>query len=401
MHRPHSMAERRNQQIKRSRTLRFPRTLRFFVCLLAVLLPAHAFAQPASHFSHQAWTTEDGLPQNSVHQTLQTRDGYLWIATEGGLARFDGLNFTIFRHEDQPEFPSDDIACLAEDLAGALWIGTTDGLLRYRDGHFSQVSLGISVGPASVTGLAAAQDGSMLALTGSGVTHIVDGHATPLQEAPSSVGTLSAAPDHTVWVTTGNTLLQYSSGHLVRRGQLLSAAAPPLEVQVGSHGDAWLRSSAGLFNQILAPQPATVRDRGSHPLPGLTNLTSLITTFLQDDSGDLWIGTKRGLFVATLPGGAPVQVAAIGDRSVLSLSRDREGDLWIGTEADGLHILRTQKVEQIPGLGDHLLTALAQTGNGTVWIGTRDDGLRVYSAAATSAASAAATRRSHDMAWKT
>src|ERR1700687_4971626 len=71
---------------------------------------------------HQAWSSENGLPQNSVHQIFQTRDGYLWIATEAGIARFNGIQFTIFNQENDPAFTSNDTCCLAEDRSGVLWI---------------------------------------------------------------------------------------------------------------------------------------------------------------------------------------------------------------------------------------------------------------------------------------
>ena len=384
------MAQRNRQSSTANRAVASWRNGCVVACFLMALCSSRASAQTSLHFGHQAWTTEDGLPQNSIHQTLQTRDGYLWIATEGGLARFDGLNFTVFRREDQPDFPSDDIACLAEDTTGALWIGTTDGLLRYNGGHFSQVSLGAVPGPPSVISLAAAQDGSVLALTAGGIVHIVDGHATPLEGAPTSIATLSAAPGQTVWITAGSSLLQYSQGRLLNRGHL-SSAGTPLEVQIDRSGAIWLRSSSELFSQNLSQLAVPSRDRASRSVTGLASIMPLVTTFFYDDAGSLWLGTRHGLFVAKLPGGAPVQVAEIGDRSVLSISRDREGDLWIGTEADGLHILRSQKVEQISGLGDHLLTALTQTGDGTLWIGTRDDGLRVYKAAVGAAPAAAYT----------
>ncbi len=343
------------------------------ICALVCLIPSSLPAQVTRHFGHQAWTTEDGLPQNSVHQVLQTHDGYLWIATEGGLARFDGLSFTVFRHEDQPGFPSDDIACLAEDTEGTLWIGTTDGLLRYRDGHFTPVDLGNIAGPSSVHGLAAADDGSIMALTSAGVTHIVDRQAAPLQPGSATIETMATAPDHSVWFTAGNQLLQYSRGHLLPRGQL-TLAGPALGLQVDGHGVAWTRSALG----ISPLHPAPLHDHQSPAITGLATILPLASTFFYDDVDDLWIGTKRGLFVTRTSGGSPIQVAALGDRSILSISRDREGDLWVGTESDGLHILRTQNVEAVSGLGDHPISALAQSTDGTIWIGTRDAGLRLY-----------------------
>ena len=339
---------------------------------LAALTPASLSAEDAHHFSHQAWTTEDGLPQNSVHQILQTRDGYLWIATESGLARFDGLSFTVFRHEDQPAFLSDDIACLAEDRQGALWIGTTDGLVRFQNGEFTAISLGNTSLPTSVLGLAGANDGSVLVSTVSSLTRIIDGRASPLPQSPTAIDSLTQGPDNTAWIAAGTRLLEDTAGHLVDRGDL-SSIQPVLGLEIDPGGAAWLRSPSGLATLTLT----SGNDHHAGSLQHLANLPPLINTFLHDDLGELWIGTKRGLFLASAPASKPVQIDTIGDRSVLSITRDREGNLWVGTEADGLHILRSQKVSQIGALNDHALTALAQAIDGSIWIGTRDDGLRL------------------------
>jgi hypothetical protein len=96
-------------------------------------------AQDLRYLSQQAWSTEEGLPQSSVHSVAQTRDGYLWIATEGGLARFDGERFKVFDHADEITFRSDDVCCLVDDVGDGLWIGTADGVVRMQQGRISQI----------------------------------------------------------------------------------------------------------------------------------------------------------------------------------------------------------------------------------------------------------------------
>ncbi len=81
----------------------------------------------SSQYLEKRWTTEDGLPQNSVNAIVQTRDGYLWLGTFGGLARFDGVKFTIFNSSNTPGLRSNRILSLFEDRAGRLWIGTEGG----------------------------------------------------------------------------------------------------------------------------------------------------------------------------------------------------------------------------------------------------------------------------------
>lgn len=85
----------------------------------------------------RSWGTEAGLPQNSVNAMVQTRDGYLWLATRDGLARFDGIRFKVYGLEQG--LPSVDISSLLEDHEGALWIGTLgSGLCRLTGGTWKQ-----------------------------------------------------------------------------------------------------------------------------------------------------------------------------------------------------------------------------------------------------------------------
>src|SRR3712207_338650 len=106
----------------------------FFVASICFggAVPARA---GAAEYLHDAWTTENGLPQNDV-VPIQTRDGYLWLATQGGLARFDGVKFTIFDTGNTPGLQSNRILALCEDAAGDLWVGTqSGGLTRYSRGR--------------------------------------------------------------------------------------------------------------------------------------------------------------------------------------------------------------------------------------------------------------------------
>ena len=90
-----------------------------------------------NEFGLQVWLTENGLPQNTVQAITQTRDGYLWIGTQEGLARFNSVGFVVFDKDNTPQMKSNDIRALLEDKSGALWIGTSYGLLRYQGGAFT------------------------------------------------------------------------------------------------------------------------------------------------------------------------------------------------------------------------------------------------------------------------
>ena len=96
--------------------------------------------QGLRHYGYQSWQTDNGLPQNTVHSVLQTRDGYLWLGTEGGLVRFDAIQFATFTHRTTPQLGSDLIYSLMQDRSGALWIGTSSGITRYANGAFQPFS---------------------------------------------------------------------------------------------------------------------------------------------------------------------------------------------------------------------------------------------------------------------
>src|SRR5262245_882632 len=94
----------------------------------------------ARQFVHDAWGTKEGLPQSSVTTILQTSDGYLWLGTQGGLVRFDGVRFQLFAPATHPGLTSSRIRTLFEDRQHTLWIGTEDGgLVRYAGGIFSTI----------------------------------------------------------------------------------------------------------------------------------------------------------------------------------------------------------------------------------------------------------------------
>ena len=85
----------------------------------------------------RVWQADDGLPKNGVSAIVQSREGYLWIGTYSGLARFDGMRFKVFNSTTTPEMFSSRVTSLFEDSTGNLWIGfETGGLMRYKDGRF-------------------------------------------------------------------------------------------------------------------------------------------------------------------------------------------------------------------------------------------------------------------------
>jgi ligand-binding sensor domain-containing protein len=120
---------------------KFARRTAFFAYLFLFLVRASPAQPPYRFFS---WTTENGLPQNSIQALLQTRDGYLWMSTLDGLARFDGFRFRIFNRQNTPALTTNGFSffALLEDRQGCLWAGTlTGGAVRYCNGTFTSFTV--------------------------------------------------------------------------------------------------------------------------------------------------------------------------------------------------------------------------------------------------------------------
>jgi signal transduction histidine kinase/ligand-binding sensor domain-containing protein len=323
--------------------------------------------------SHQAWSTDEGLPDSSVHQVFQSRDGYLWLATEGGVVRFDGSAFRIWRHETDPAFLSNDIGAIAQDSAGALWFGTADGLVRSRGSVLRRFSERDGLPSPAVLSLAAISDGSLLVLTSRGAVSFDGARFKPLPATDETVISLQITSDGAVWLITDKRIERYQHGAAIRQPipSAISAnsAGPVVGLQYGPNGAVWTRSARSVSMRL----PGLERTfQVGHDLSG-----SRITALYVDRQGTGWIGTNRGLFsIQPAPKATVESVDPLRGDSILSIMEDRESNLWIGTETSGLHVLRPRKFRSEPAAAGDAVTAGAAASDGTLWFGTREDGVR-------------------------
>ena len=173
---------------------------RLWCALLVCLAGLGRGAAPPTlpSYSHRVWQTEDGLPENVVTAVVQTRDGYLWVGTYDGLARFDGAGFTVFDDKNTPEMSSSRVISLFEDREGNLWIGHETGeLTRYRDGHFYTVKFNPPWENHKIVGIGTDRAGRLWVLNEEGKLAGANGssiHATRAHTAPArSVRSLAAS----------------------------------------------------------------------------------------------------------------------------------------------------------------------------------------------------------------
>jgi ligand-binding sensor domain-containing protein len=204
-------------------------------------------AVPISHYAFRRWLEPSGLPQSYVKTILQTRDGYLWVGTKGGLGRFDGLHFDSFDSRVPGQLQDDEVWALLEDSAGVLWIGTYGGgLTRYRDGIFDTLTRQDGLPSDFVTSLAQCPSGELWIGTLGGLGRL-EGKlpAVYSTEGPLAgrVSSVHCDVSGTLWAGTESGLARLDSGRLTYH---------PLERHVTSivpdgAGGLWLATPAGLL----------------------------------------------------------------------------------------------------------------------------------------------------------
>jgi len=264
-------ARRRDGRAPSSRSFEAEGPCRGGVCWLPIVLEAVlALALPACvalaapEYLVDSWQTERGLPQNTVKAILQTRDGYLWVGTYDGLARFDGVQFTVFTVANAPGLGSSDITRLCEDREGRLWIGTVrEGLACYQNGEFTP-GPGNEVGKArSIQGVVQARDGSLLVLTVDGVFRLkarewepiaVPGQDFTRVKAYGYLGQNSAGD---VWMQMDEGLYRYADGRMNLRE---SFDVPIMTLGVDPDGAALCGLQGGRVAEVPVVGPVRYTD---------------------------------------------------------------------------------------------------------------------------------------------
>jgi ligand-binding sensor domain-containing protein/signal transduction histidine kinase len=384
------------------------------MCAASVVLtgvPARALDPHTAlaQYGHQSWQTDTGLPQNTVHAIVQGRDGFLWIATEGGLVRFDGVDFRTYTRASTPGLPSDLVDDLMEDRAGVLWISTSGGLARLRSGRVEAFGPEKGVPATQVWRTFEDKSGRVWALTASGLFRVNELGGDHAERVAMDAGLtensrMAEGSDGSLWLGTADGLVRGNS-----RGEFESAANTGDEVvalATDASGRGWAATRSALVmcaeggdcHHLAMPASAgavhaIARDRQGRMWVGtdvgLYAITNTIVSagsvgrvdFLRvDRRGMLWAGTTRGLMRVdpNRPGSAELLQ---GGDVFLTAAEDGEGDLWLGTESGGLAVLRDRKFSTLAaqdGLTDEYVLALAQAPNGQVVVGTKSGGLNVF-----------------------
>jgi ligand-binding sensor domain-containing protein/serine/threonine protein kinase len=334
--------------------------------------------QTVARYHRDAWGAEDGLPQVTVDSLAQTDDGYLWIGTQDGLARFDGVRFEVFDRSNTEALITASISALEQGRDGALWIGSQEGgLVRYREGEFELFDEDDGLPSRWILGMLATDDGALWTGYEYGLTRFDGSEFVPISLPGDRIAVtkLAQTTDGTVWVGTRLHGLFRVVGDEVEPavGNESTVGHPITALHAGSDGSLWVGTEdAGLFHRT---EGTTTRFTTAD---GLT--TDSIASLSEDRDGSLWIGTYSGGLCRLRDGHLDCQTLeqGLGADSVGALCEDHEGSLWLGTKARGLQRLRDTTFSAYTtrdGLSCDSARAILEGEDG-IWIGT-DAGLNL------------------------
>ncbi|MBX3745407.1 MAG: ATP-binding protein [Verrucomicrobiae bacterium] len=363
------------------------------------ILPAAFSSEPprtrlADEFLPRPYTKEHGLPDNEVRSILQTRDGSLWVVTQRGVARFDGLRFVNFERIHAPEIEDEHLHHLAEDFDGHLWIGARDRLLLYSEYRFRAWRRSEGWRPGAVLCLEPSRKGGVWSGAQGILAHTNRDRSEWFGEEIGldpghAIFALNECPAGTLWIGTMAGLYRLDPGH-ARAEPADPVPRPPghLLPTVALHrnraGDLWALFTdldpAKAYHGTNAWLGRLREGRWErHPASDTFPITQGPQVILEDSRGDVWL-SATGDRIRRVRNGS-VQPLDLdlpdGPDGVMCLHEDGEGNLWMGTGWSGLWRWQPRRVTTrtvLAGLPHDNTWTLCQTSDDAVWIGT-DGGL--------------------------
>ena len=378
-------------------------------------------AGPLPHCFLRVWQTEDGLPDNKVMAVTQTKDGYIWVGTYSGLARFDGLRFTVFDNSTTREMHSPQVTSLFAADDGTLWIGHANGeVTSYKAGVFRDVPVKAAWEGEKILGIGADAQGDIWLVNEDGLlARLRDGLVlTPVAGTQTNLVAMARSAGGTIWVARDGQISALKQGRL-ETVEFAGDAATVYLQGIGASGDGelwaltdlrmhkrvgpdwgesldfapWgmsavhclLETREGMFAAATADQGLFLVSREGQSVRFCrTNGFPIdwVTSVCQDQEGNLWVGTGGGglveLHKSYIENVTPPD--RWQNRAILAVQKASDDALWVGTEGAGLYrykdgnwnIYRSQD-----GLANEYIWSIAEDAQGQIWAGTWGGGLFV------------------------
>ena len=337
---------------------------------LLLALPAAALdpAKPFRDYVTDNWGVEHGLPQISVLAITQDEAGYFWFGTQAGLARFDGVHFQRYTQYDAAELSSN-IQALLSDGPQRLWVGTARELLLFENGRFQAIPAATPGTPERnfpVSALLRGDDGRVLVAGPDGI-YTVDGKRLQrLHALPGPALSLLSRADG-LWVGSTGRIFRLNGDKVEKYTLPTATQSAPVTALAEAGGELWAGTRHGLFRlHDNAWKPA-----GNRPGEGQQAVEALAT----DRNGNLWVATPQ--YLERLHAGMPAERIQNlpGSIAIRSIFEDDVGNLWLGSMIEGVTRVWngwTRRLSQPEGLDDSLLWSIAAGADGTVWVGSNN-----------------------------
>lgn len=347
---------------------------------LFTVQPAYALDpdRALSQYVHDTWSRKEGLPSAVIWEVAQSSDGYLWLATQNGLARFDGVHFDVFNSTNSAEFTTDDVRAILETAAGELWIGTYGGGVKRRTaGGFETLTAADGLAHNVVYDIFQSSDDAMWFATAAGASRYANGEFTTYAAgdgmAHDRVFRIMEADDGTMWFATlVGGLSRYRNGEFTTFDVDAGLSSNQVhELYRDPSGTVWVGTYGGSLYRIVEGEPEAVEMPEGMGGNGVQSI-------LEDRDGTLWIGTyNNGLVRYRDDTFEAAGTDLLTDPYVFSMTEDQEGSLWIGTR-DRLNRLRDGKFlvyGEPEGLTDATFVVAEAARGGSIWVGTEGHGV--------------------------
>ncbi len=322
---------------------------------------------PGWHY--QAWQTDDGLPDNNVTGVAQTADGFLWVATLGGLMRFDGIQFDEFPLTHLPKVPNRNVRTIYLDRQKQMWLTLDRGVIvRVSEAGIRVFGRDDGALDGPVATVAEDRDGGVYFAAATEVVRIVGdqveriGTADGLPTAGSSWLATDERGD--LWFARGTHVGVFREGRWEVR---LTVDSNGARLAAARGGGMWICTATQLLKFSGEGEPEVVAQ-----LPGRT----AVRVMLEDRSGALWLGTAADGLLRLQ--GNELERIKVGHPEISSLTEDREGNLWVGTSGSGLNLLHRQTMGLITanhGLPFRAVRSVCQDTQGWIWTALQNGGL--------------------------
>jgi len=346
-----------------------------------ILLALCCFGIPAAaQYRFDSWTTDNGLPENSVLALRQTRDGYLWMTTSGGLVRFDGVRFRWFTRENTPQLTTNGFAyyALFEDRHGCLWAGTwTGGVVRYCNGEFTSITTKDGLPSNRVVRIDEDDEGTVWIFNDPGLAKWRDGRVTRVAPEPGSpfnpwlkANVLKVGIDAYLF---GLWQVEVSGWQRFAFGHWAPLPLPPGGPDKTQHKIMQVvEDSQDSLLYRFWEDPSTYYVLREGHLSIYQHLPPSSYVCYQDRQGFLWAADHDGR-ITRLKDGRVMPVTGFSTPLLFRALEDREGTLWLGTSKGGLYratprVAEAYRVPGSPELND--IETVLEDRAGNIWFGS-------------------------------